>query len=282
VLELFGVDEDVEVLEFGGVEDEGDLGEVGDVEDDDEDDGELDVAEFLLLRSEEVLSEVDDELLLFGLDCAPGAIDIRGPRGELPVDDGLEELEELDDERPPVEGAEDVAEWPPAEGAEDVADCPLVEGAEGVAELLDGVELEVGAELEDDCPPAAEDEEDAPPALDPPLPPLPPEPPPDCAFAAAALAMAKATASEIIPVLCMSSLRFLGQYPAAIPIPIARCHVGIERPADNTLRSWLTPSPWRLTYVNAAWTNKPQTGRRSRQKPMSASASPISARASAS
>ena len=82
------------------------------------------------------------------------------------------------------------------EGADEVADCPLVDGADGV------VELDEGAELDDDCPPA--DDDDAPP---PPLPPLPPEPPPDCALAAAALARAKVTAIAIIPAFCMTLLR---------------------------------------------------------------------------
>lgn len=81
----------------------------------------------------------------------------------------------------------------------------MVDGAEGVDELDEGVdELDEGAdELDDDCPPA--DDDDAP---LPPLPPLPPpEPPPDCAFAAALLARAKATAIAMIPVFCMTILR---------------------------------------------------------------------------
>jgi hypothetical protein len=75
----------------------------------------------------------------------------------------------------------------------------LVDGADAA------VELDEGAELDDDWPPADDDEDDAP------LPPLPlllpPEPPPDCAFAAAALARAKVTAIAIIPAFCMMKLR---------------------------------------------------------------------------
>ena len=69
----------------------------------------------------------DDELLLFGADWAPGAMDMRGPRG-APFDDELDELLEGD--------------WPLLEGAEDVADWPFVDGADGVAELDEGAELD--------------------------------------------------------------------------------------------------------------------------------------------
>jgi hypothetical protein len=105
----------------------------------------------------------DDGLLLFGVICDPGVVGVRErccPPEELELFE-LFGLVELGDEYCPL-----------LEGADELGACPGVDGAAGVA-----------------------DDEDAPPV--PPPPPLPPEPPPDCAFAAAALAMAKATAITI-------------------------------------------------------------------------------------
>jgi len=94
VVELFGVEDDGDVLELGAVGGVGDVGEVGDVEDD----GVFDLTELRVLGCVGVFGEVaDDELLLFGVDRAPGAIDMRGPRC-APLDDELDEGAELDDD----------------------------------------------------------------------------------------------------------------------------------------------------------------------------------------
>jgi hypothetical protein len=96
VLELLGVEDDGDGLELGvvglGVVGEvGDAGEVGDVDDD----GVFDFTELRVLGCVGEVGEVaGDELLLLGVDCAPGAIDMRGPRC-APLDDELDGLDDL-------------------------------------------------------------------------------------------------------------------------------------------------------------------------------------------
>jgi hypothetical protein len=106
VLELLGVEVDGELSELLGLEVDGGvlaLGAVGEVEvvgelgpgGDVEDDGVFDLTELRVFGCVELCGEVDDdELLLFGVDCAPGAIDMRGPRCAA-FDDELDGLEEL-------------------------------------------------------------------------------------------------------------------------------------------------------------------------------------------
>ena len=100
MLELFGVEGEEDVLEFGVVGDDGEVGEVDEVGDlgevgEFDDDGVFDLTELRLLGCVAVLGDVaDDELLLLGVDCAPGAIDMRGPRC-APLDVELDELDEL-------------------------------------------------------------------------------------------------------------------------------------------------------------------------------------------